>query len=68
MGRFWAPVRTVILLTVSVCAFSAEATGPAIGQPIPGFSAPDQSGAVQSLKTIIGPKGAMLVFYRSADW
>jgi hypothetical protein len=68
MGGPSAPILTAALLTFSVCAYSAEATGPAVGQQIPDFTAPDQSGSVQSLKTIIGPKGAMLVFYRSADW
>jgi hypothetical protein len=52
----------------AMLANGAIKTGPAIGQTIPDFSAPDQNGTVQSLKTIAGPKGAMLVFYRSADW
>ena len=43
-------------------------TGPAVGSPLPDFSAPDQAGRIQTLKSIMGPKGAMLVFYRSADW
>ncbi len=43
-------------------------TGPAVGAPVPSFEAPDQNGRLQSLKTIAGPKGAMLVFVRSADW
>ena len=43
-------------------------TGPAVGSPLPDFSAPDQGGRIQTLKSIMGPKGAMLVFYRSADW
>jgi peroxiredoxin len=43
-------------------------TGPAVGSPLPDFSAPDQAGQTQTLKSIMGPKGAMLVFYRSADW
>ena len=43
-------------------------TGPAKGSPLPDFSAPDQTGRTQTLKSIMGPKGAMLVFYRSADW
>jgi peroxiredoxin len=43
-------------------------TGPAAGSPLPDFSAPDQAGRPQTLKSIMGPKGAMLVFYRSADW
>ena len=43
-------------------------TGPAIGQSVPDFSAPDQANQTQNLKSIMGPKGAMLVFFRSADW
>jgi peroxiredoxin len=43
-------------------------TGPAAGSPVPDFSALDQAGRTQTLKSIMGPKGAMLVFFRSADW
>jgi hypothetical protein len=55
------------------CAFAAVLTaqvrtGPAVGSPIPSFSALDQNGREQSLASIAGPKGALIVFYRSADW
>jgi hypothetical protein len=43
-------------------------TGPEIGQQVPAFSAQDQDGRTQTLKSIMGPNGAMLVFFRSADW
>jgi peroxiredoxin len=43
-------------------------TGPAVGKPVPAFSAKDQGGRSQTLKSIVGPKGAMIVFFRSADW
>jgi hypothetical protein len=43
-------------------------TGPNVGQQVPAFSATDQNGRNQTLKSIMGPKGAMLVFFRSADW
>jgi hypothetical protein len=43
-------------------------TGPELGQPVPAFSASDQQGRTQTLQSIMGPKGAMLVFFRSADW
>ena len=43
-------------------------TGPELGQQIPGFAAEDQEGRTETVKSIIGPKGAMLVFFRSADW
>ena len=42
--------------------------GPQVGQRVPGFSLKDQSGNVQTLQSVMGPKGAMLVFFRSADW
>ena len=43
-------------------------TGPKVGQQVPAFSATDQNGRNQTLKSVMGPKGAMLVFFRSADW
>ncbi len=42
--------------------------GPAIGERIPDFSAPDQFGRVQNFSTIVGPAGAVILFIRSADW
>lgn len=46
----------------------APATGPAVGSIVPAFKLSDQNGQPQTLASIAGPKGAMLVFYRSADW
>lgn len=43
-------------------------TGPAVGSKVPDFEAVDQNGASYTLRSIMGPKGAMLVFFRSADW
>ncbi|MGE3842931.1 MAG: redoxin domain-containing protein [Vicinamibacterales bacterium] len=42
--------------------------GPQVGQTVPDFSLTDQSGKTWTRQSIMGPKGAMLVFYRSADW
>jgi hypothetical protein len=42
--------------------------GPAVGTRVPEFEAVDQNGTRQNLASITGPKGAVLVFYRSADW
>ncbi len=42
--------------------------GPAVGSPIPAFSAPDQHGVERTLASVAGPKGTMVVFFRSADW
>jgi len=42
--------------------------GPQVGQRVPGFSLKDQSGKTWNLPSLMGPKGAMIVFYRSVDW
>jgi len=42
--------------------------GPKVGQQVPAFSLKDQNGKVQTFQSVTGPKGAMLVFLRSADW
>jgi len=42
--------------------------GPQVGERVPDFSLKDQRGTTQTLQSIMGPKGAMLVFVRSADW
>ena len=42
--------------------------GPQVGDRVPDFSLKDQTGKVRTLQSIMGPKGAMLVFVRSADW
>jgi hypothetical protein len=42
--------------------------GLAVGQKAPAFSARDQFGWQQTLETLKGPKGTVLLFFRSADW
>jgi cytochrome oxidase Cu insertion factor (SCO1/SenC/PrrC family) len=42
--------------------------GPQVGDRVPDFDLKDQNGKNFNLKSIMGPKGAMLVFLRSADW
>ena len=42
--------------------------GLAVGQKAPAFSARDQFGRQQTLETLKGPKGTVLLFFRSADW
>jgi hypothetical protein len=39
-----------------------------VGQKAPDFSARDQFGKQQTLETLKGPKGTVLLFFRSADW
>jgi hypothetical protein len=42
--------------------------GPQVGERVPDFNLKDQSGQSWTLQSMMGPKGAMLVFVRSADW
>jgi hypothetical protein len=42
--------------------------GPQVGEVVPDFSLPDQTGVIRTRESIMGPRGAMLVFVRSADW
>jgi hypothetical protein len=58
----------LIALAAGVLAAQTVKTGPDVGSAVPGFSLPDQSGQVHSLQSLMGPKGLLLVFYRSADW
>ena len=42
--------------------------GPQIGTRVPDFTLLDQKGQSRTLASLTGPKGLMLVFFRSADW
>jgi hypothetical protein len=51
-----------------VPAVDVETLGPQVGATVPDFSLPDQHGVTRALTSLMGPKGAILVFFRSADW
>jgi len=42
--------------------------GPQVGQQVPPLEGVDQFGRTRTLASVAGPKGTMLVFFRSADW
>ncbi len=42
--------------------------GPQVGSRVPDFTLLDQNGQSRTLASLMGPKGLMLVFFRSADW
>jgi peroxiredoxin len=42
--------------------------GPQVGERVPDFTLPDQQGRDRTLQSVMGPRGAMIVFVRSADW
>ena len=65
LGTVW------LLLTATVFADETLVNdlGPAMGTVIPhDLTARDQNGVPQSFKTLAGNKGAVLVFFRSANW
>jgi hypothetical protein len=73
---FLLPHRTALALAACIGLITIVAAqtpdpqslGPKIGERVPEFSLPDQHGAIRSLRSTLGPKGAVLVFFRSADW
>ena len=42
--------------------------GPQVGDKVPDFTLPDQHGQTRTLASLMGSKGLVLVFSRSADW
>jgi len=42
--------------------------GPQVGTRVPDFTLLDQRGQSRTLASLMGRKGIMLVFFRSADW
>jgi hypothetical protein len=70
MRFFLVPV--VVLWAVGLAAQSpvldTSQIGPRVGTTVPEFSGTDQFGRAHTLASSLGPQGAMLVFFRSADW
>ena len=59
---------TTVLAAQAPPAVDTSAIGPQVGAVAPAFSGIDQFGKPHTLAAAMGPKGAMLVFFRSADW
>jgi hypothetical protein len=55
-------------VTIQVISVEQMSIGLAVGQKAPPFSLRDQSGDVQTLDSLKGPNGTVLLFFRSADW
>jgi hypothetical protein len=71
------PTRSCFIAVAAALALAAalaaqtvdlQSLGPKAGERIPDFSLPDQHGTTRTLRSTFGPKGAVLVFFRSADW
>ena len=75
--RLLAPGALVALVTMAVAVGGAQQPapavdtsklGPQVGAMVPPLSGTDQFGTPQTLASLSGPKGLMLVISRSADW
>ena len=60
--------RPFALIAFGLAALAAIHTGPEVGAKMPDFQAVDQDGKSRTLTSLLGPKGAVIVVYRSADW
>jgi hypothetical protein len=68
-------IRSVVTTAVVAAALQAPSAlvdvtrlGPQVGTRVADFALQDQNGQKRSLESAAGPKGTMLVFFRSADW
>ncbi len=83
-GKLFASSLVVLLcLAALVVAFSdprpralnlpepavyTKGPGPEVGTKIPAFRLQDQKGQWRDFASLVGPRGALLLFFRSADW
>jgi len=58
----------VISLGIGFSATAQEMPGVAVGKSAPTFQARDQFGKEQTISSLMGRNGLVLVFFRSADW
>jgi hypothetical protein len=54
--------------TIQISSVEPMSIGLAVGQKAPLISARDQFGRTQTLATLRGARGTVLLFFRSADW
>ena len=54
--------------TIQLASIELMSLGLAVGQKAPAFTIRDQFGRTQTLDTLKGANGTVLLFFRSADW
>ena len=65
----WAVVSLAAQLTAQQPVLpDVQKLGPQVGARVSDFTLLDQNGQSRTLASLTGPKGLMLVFFRSADW
>ncbi len=72
LHRVWRWIAAGALAAMAQLAFAnpeyLELWGPAVGTEAPLLAADDQDGNRQTLESLAGPNGLLLVFSRSVDW
>lgn len=70
----WPGLHGIVAIALVITGVFAQTPidldriGPAVGTTVPDFSLPDHAGTPRRLHALLGPKGGLLVFSRSADW
>jgi hypothetical protein len=64
-GKFLALAVFVLALTISAHAAEPDLQPGAVA---PAFTLKNQDGKVETLKSLAGPNGLLVLFSRSADW
>ena len=61
-------LSAVVLAAPQPSPVDLRTVGPQVGSRVPAFTLPDQTGQPRTLESLMGPRGMILVFFRSADW
>ena len=72
LRQFWRVMRRLlaglVLLATALSLAAQNLPGVPAGKPAPPFRARDQFAKEQTLSSLMGPNGLVLLFFRSADW
>ena len=60
-------LAVLLLMAIALPAQTLD-LGPRVGDVLPSFRLKDQYGVTRDLRSMLGPNGAVVVLYRSADW
>jgi len=71
----FASLLGILLMAISTSGnaqsgtpIDVSALGPQVGERVPDFQLSDQHGQLQTLESVRGPNGSLILFHRSADW
>jgi hypothetical protein len=72
LRQFWRVMQRLLagllLLATALSLAAQNLPGVRVGKPAPPFRARDQFAKEQTLSSLMGPNGLVLLFFRSADW